>query len=1229
VNSMYREEINELSKTMVPTSPSRRKHKITLPAKEAYDINNFEKDTSTQEKVYYDNNKKINLSEEEDDNDSSTKEFKNGNFSSGSSDYYRKKIKNKKKRRQLRHPNEKLNHHHLLTKCASLKKIHVKSSLSKLDQHIISICKDENETKENKLLNNIECYNIMQNKRNQKLLMQFRLRQLGIGLNYRQYLAYMKTKNENKKYDLKDLEKIQFREYKNSIKKFIKELESKVKAPQVVQTMISSKVEEVEQNSESSESEKPTATDDEGEECWEMDRPEVREARRQLFKRIPYQIGRGYTELFNGNKYWGELDNNLMNGVGHYEWNNGLVYEGEFENNTINGIGKYTWKNSNSYVGSIESFVRNGFGKYVNKELKKNYVGEWKNGKFNGYGILKYDQDGKSYYEGEFLNNNKHGKGKMVYASGNVYTGDWKNNLKDGFGKMEFKNRNEQYVGFWKNNLPNGKGIYTWNIDSPLNCQYPLHNQYEGDWDNGKKWGHGIFRYSSGAIYDGEWFDNMKHGIGIYISEYGYIYDGVFKYDRATEPFSYYSNDYQHFFDLSQIYDDEKTREKQLKSLNTIIVRYIFELNSIYLRYRNYQPKTNNIYENYSLTYLQLWKLLEDCEISKLTNYTLVDMNREYAKIFKNKNYLNYKFHGLHNENQHLTLHDFYEYLIHISYLLYANVDIPSINEDGIAVCFSHFIKTNILEKGVNSSAPVDSEKNDNNLGTYIFQDIKNKYGSIIYDMYKDRAYYHKKSLQPSKGDLTLNMRDIIYILKDYEILDNEVLTLKNIIKIFSIYFIPGIDEDDVFNFDYELLPYEFIRFLFYCIIVKYCPNDNYIKLKQNKLNNNNNTDDGPIIISEQEVKKEEEENGNNNASNNGAPPTKNDNIPVTPANPKDAKKSEGATEKGNGKKSTLDINDSISSIKGNKSNVSSSQKKRQPSTTATATEIPEKPEPTTTKNGKKTAVNNNISQIPEDKVGGGGENKKEAAPSSPSPSSKIAENRSTSTSNSSSPNTNHESERNNSNPNPLKFKYFEFNEDNSNDPSYIIDTFLNKLLISNKEDDNDSFIKTDDNASDTDDDEIQSKEKKEKEIIIPTIDKLKPDIQDWMMNDIHELLDGFSSKLAYFKQRDENQRLALFEYNKSIIDRQLALKHLKEEQMNLNKRLQNEIKNSKWVMENISKFNEVTNDVTGVDGSGENIEITNSQTIQTGVSQQSSQQQLMQNIQQNHIPYDVINNQQ
>jgi len=33
--------------------------------------------------------------------------------------------------------------------------------------------------------------------------------------------------------------------------------------------------------------------------------------------------------------------------------------------------------------------------------------------------------------------------------------------------------------------------------------------------------------------------------------------------------------DNQHFFDLSLIYEDEKTRNTQLRSLNTIIIRYI------------------------------------------------------------------------------------------------------------------------------------------------------------------------------------------------------------------------------------------------------------------------------------------------------------------------------------------------------------------------------------------------------------------------------------------------------------------------------------------------------------------------------------------------------------------------------------------------------------------------------------------------------------------------------
>jgi len=50
---------------------------------------------------------------------------------------------------------------------------------------------------------------------------------------------------------------------------------------------------------------------------------------------------------------------------------------------------------------------------------------------------------------------------------------------------------------------------------------------------------------------------------------------------------------------------------------------YIAELNSLYEKYHNYHPRENKITKNYTLSYIQLWKLIEDCEISKNSNHTI------------------------------------------------------------------------------------------------------------------------------------------------------------------------------------------------------------------------------------------------------------------------------------------------------------------------------------------------------------------------------------------------------------------------------------------------------------------------------------------------------------------------------------------------------------------------------------------------------------------------------
>ena len=52
------------------------------------------------------------------------------------------------------------------------------------------------------------------------------------------------------------------------------------------------------------------------------------------------------------------------------------------------------------------------------------YVGEFKDGRFNGHGRLTYP-DGKIYI-GTYKEGKKHGQGTMAHPDGEEYTGEWK-----------------------------------------------------------------------------------------------------------------------------------------------------------------------------------------------------------------------------------------------------------------------------------------------------------------------------------------------------------------------------------------------------------------------------------------------------------------------------------------------------------------------------------------------------------------------------------------------------------------------------------------------------------------------------------------------------------------------------------------------------------------------------------------------------------------------------------
>ena len=131
--------------------------------------------------------------------------------------------------------------------------------------------------------------------------------------------------------------------------------------------------------------------------------------------------------------------------------------DGKFINGKLEGSGKFIWENGCYYIGQFKNGKKNGKGIIYYKKGNIMYDGDFLNDKKEGNGklILKNGQ----YYIGQFKKGKKHGKGIDYYKNGNImYEGDYLNGKLDGNGKFIFKN-GQYYIGQFKNGKRNGKGI--------------------------------------------------------------------------------------------------------------------------------------------------------------------------------------------------------------------------------------------------------------------------------------------------------------------------------------------------------------------------------------------------------------------------------------------------------------------------------------------------------------------------------------------------------------------------------------------------------------------------------------------------------------------------------------------------------------------------------------------------------------------------------------------------
>ena len=223
----------------------------------------------------------------------------------------------------------------------------------------------------------------------------------------------------------------------------------------------------------------------------------------------------------NGVKYFGSIENGILNGKGTIILPNGIKFTGIFVDNKIQGYGRLDYNEKEFYKGNFKNLKRNGEGCYENYDIGLCYKGNWENDEFFDYGVLTLKDEWE--YSGNFERGDKNGLGKVVYfKTGNYFIGEFLKNKKSGKGEMMWKNERQYYKGEWWEDLLSGFGFYVYLSD--LNKKKNLRNFYLGEFEKNNREGFGIHFYSDSSIYIGNWKKGLKNDKVIFFDNNGYLF---------------------------------------------------------------------------------------------------------------------------------------------------------------------------------------------------------------------------------------------------------------------------------------------------------------------------------------------------------------------------------------------------------------------------------------------------------------------------------------------------------------------------------------------------------------------------------------------------------------------------------------------------------------------------------------------------------------------------------
>lgn len=197
------------------------------------------------------------------------------------------------------------------------------------------------------------------------------------------------------------------------------------------------------------------------------------------------------------------------------------------------------------------------------------YRGQWLGEERHGRGVMERSDGGT--FEGFFCSGRAHGPGVFRLTDGSVYWGQWREGNSHGFGRCMNMDDKSTYVGEWRHNEKCGKGFEVWGdgteyggefehgykhghghykanrlngtmeyvgqfkddrMDGHGSYKFPDGRKYAGQWDHGHIHGSGKMEWPNGCSYDGHYEKDLKHGFGIFVWNDGRVYRGQWHHGK-------------------------------------------------------------------------------------------------------------------------------------------------------------------------------------------------------------------------------------------------------------------------------------------------------------------------------------------------------------------------------------------------------------------------------------------------------------------------------------------------------------------------------------------------------------------------------------------------------------------------------------------------------------------------------------------------------------------------